>query len=1627
LIDLRLISESNNQRKSNVAAKVRKITPTGRGGWRPGAGRKPNPNRPKLVAETKVKPAQALVPAEPKAEERKFDPNRWQELLPEIREMFERYAQRRERTPENSPYKLPVFPPEAIPKDPKLTMAMDNSLTNNLSFCDSSWAGGGAYDVFPGESHQFLGYTYLAELAQRPEYRVMAETIADDATREWIDFDVVGDEDANRKAAEKDPEGFEERMADPDEKKKRIKEAGKTDRVKALKDDQIRLEVQHRFHAQARNGGFFGRSHLLIDIRTNGMEATAEEVKTPIGNGRDAFSLAKVTQGSFHRLQTIEPVWTYPMAYNAWDPTREDWYNPQIWFVMGKEFHGSRLQTFIPHPVPDMLKPAYAFGGLSLSQMAKPYVDIWLQTRQSVARLIHSFSVMVLKTDLSTILDNNNAARLLARVAMFNMMRDNSNTYVVNNQTEDFMNVAVPLSGLHELQAQAQEHMASVHRIPLVKFTGIQPSGLNASSEGEIKTYDDTIAAYQMRVLDPNLRKILDYQMLSLWGELDPEITHTWKPLREMTLAEKGQKEKDDADRNQKYVDMGALAPGEVRKAIIEDPDLPYTGLDPDEIPEPPAEEGLLGPGAGGAAKEFEAEHTGQGEGEGGEEGGGANDAADPFGATDSADWREEDHPRAPDGKFGSGAGSSAHAEAVKKMPGIPDFLKKPANYKPPGQTLKMPQFGLTSAPTASHQFGPSTPFKMPPRKPMPESKGEPDSADGIVAFKVNVAHDVKSLNGIKIESWSPPDDWSKVEGQADIGEPEMFELPEGMRAASGCVITEPDGRVWLMRPKGGYGGYDQTFPKGGMEKGLSPQANAIKEAWEETGLKVRITGFAGDHEGDTGVTRFYHAVREAGDPADAGEESEGVVLAPPSELKNLLNRSRDRAIAESLGGGQAKPALKPKDLKKVGGKMGSNEGGTYEDKDGNKFYVKRPETKAHVQNELAAARLYQLAGVNTLSYREVEGGNHVATELVELEKNNVSKLSPAERKEATKDFAIHAWLSNWDAVGMGGDNQGVVGGKVTTLDVGGSLRYRAQGGPKGAAFGNKVTEVDTMRDPGKGYDAAKLYGKMTEAEMAESAKRVTSIPDEAIRKAVGGDAGLADTLIARKRDLATRFKITAQDASLRVQKWEVRYSWGRESEHCSICRHFSPPDSCNRVEGPIAPEAWCSLFKKSLALDEGHFEESKHPRAPDGKFTSGGGGGSSATPAFKTKKEHAAHLLSQGTTTQEMLAALGWPSISMPQMAKTLGMKLEKIKEGGVTKYKGVKMTPEELAAAKAEAAAKPKPAPQKVEINAPQVQKNIEASAATPAELEKAKKSAPLQLKYVPGAPQDNPKAQKLVDDFNAKWANKNDLSQMALETKVQDFKQLAAAMKPLQNEAQKAEAAKHEQLAAAAKAAALEKQAQAAAQAKAIAEKNKEYMTELGLSETQAEGFSALVQMLGKGKEDAITAFKAHANEAKNYGYPISGFEAALIRNYSGNGFGKVNAALRSDKWTPAQHVYVAMVNKALKAMPTYKGEVIRHTHLSPEQIAYYAEGHIIQEKALMSTSTKPNGVFSGNVRFVVKAHGKRAADIKKLSSHASEDEVLFAAKTYFKVNKVEKLSQKLHSGADTVIHLEEWEDL
>lgn len=158
-------------------------------------------------------------------------------------------------------------------------------------------------------------------------------------------------------------------------------------------------------------------------------------------------------------------------------------------------------------------------------------------------------------------------------------------------------------------------------------------------------------------------------------------------------------------------------------------------------------------------------------------------------------------------------------------------------------------------------------------------------------------------LNGIPFTPWmdapTTPSAWARVPGQGEFEEPPPPVSP--LHLTAGAVIIEPDGRVWCVSPSNAFGGYATTFPKGHPDKEHGLRATAIKEAFEETGLQVALTGWLVDVPRTTSIARYYLARRVGGDPAAMGWESQAVHLVPAELLPGHLTHPKDQPILAAL------------------------------------------------------------------------------------------------------------------------------------------------------------------------------------------------------------------------------------------------------------------------------------------------------------------------------------------------------------------------------------------------------------------------------------------------------------------------------------------------------------------------------------------------------------------------------------------------------------------------------------------------------------------------------------------------------------------------------------------------------
>ena len=171
---------------------------------------------------------------------------------------------------------------------------------------------------------------------------------------------------------------------------------------------------------------------------------------------------------------------------------------------------------------------------------------------------------------------------------------------------------------------------------------------------------------------------------------------------------------------------------------------------------------------------------------------------------------------------------------------------------------------------------------------------------------------------------------------------------------------------------------------------------------------------------------------------------------------------------------------------------MGGSTGARGYDLPMGRFVGKRGDSPQHIQNEYDMNRYLNELGVPVPQAQMQDG-----LMLTQMEEGQRMGFQPTtgDMRQLTRDFVPHATIANWDMLGLDRDN--VIrrpDGTLSYVDVGGAGAFRAQGAPKGGAFGSTVGELDTLRDKnpelagiseadlGRSYDAYGGEDAMTQA-----------------------------------------------------------------------------------------------------------------------------------------------------------------------------------------------------------------------------------------------------------------------------------------------------------------------------------------------------------------------------------------------------------------------------------------------------------------------------------------------------------------------------------------------------------------
>ena len=399
-----------------------------------------------------------------------------------------------------------------------------------------------------------------------------------------------------------------------------------------------KYHLAEKCRQHAKNSRVFGVSYAL-----------------PVIDGIDyskPFNLDGILPGTFRGISVIDPIWMTPQwsagALN--NPASPSFYEPTYYQTNGAgRIHASHVIKLVHEEVPDLLKPSYYFGGLSLTQEIYERVYAAERTANEAPLLALTKRLLVVPTNLKTLAGKPKLAWDLIKMLVFG--RDNQGIYFTEEGEKSAVHqIDTSLSDLDAVIMSQYQLVAAISRIPAHKLLKTDPKGLNNNGEYTIKDYNQELQSLQEKALRPLIERVNAIVMRADFPQMKgvKEIVTEFNPIDMPTELEKAQVESQQAQAASTLVTAGILSPEEVRTALRAEKGGKYAGIDP-ELPaeEVPADLDLPDDENGPEEPDFGAD-----------------------------EWDEHKHPRKDNGQFGTGSGEKENA-SKKGQKTLKEFLGK--------------------------------------------------------------------------------------------------------------------------------------------------------------------------------------------------------------------------------------------------------------------------------------------------------------------------------------------------------------------------------------------------------------------------------------------------------------------------------------------------------------------------------------------------------------------------------------------------------------------------------------------------------------------------------------------------------------------------------------------------------------------------------------------------------------------------------------------------------------------------------------------------------------------------------------------------------------------------------------
>lgn len=278
----------------------------------------------------------------------------------------------------------------------------------------------------------------------------------------------------------------------------------------------------------------------------------------------------KIKKGDLQRLIVFDRYELMPNSINTWNPLAENYLMPEFYTIYqgNQRIHWTHFARFMGAKLPR--RQRVITQGWGDSELRKCLSDLKsvVASKDGIAELMQEANIDVITREgLTEDLTTDQDGKIIDRYMLFSQMKSIVHLALLDGE-EKLDRLTLNLTGVAPVMEILMTWISGAADIPATRLFGTSAKGMNATGEGDLKNYYDSLRSKQNSQLDPAMNWLDQIMVRSAIGTMPADYNWDWNRLYQPNRKEESEAAKVEAETDVLLLDAGVIQRSQIQRRL---------------------------------------------------------------------------------------------------------------------------------------------------------------------------------------------------------------------------------------------------------------------------------------------------------------------------------------------------------------------------------------------------------------------------------------------------------------------------------------------------------------------------------------------------------------------------------------------------------------------------------------------------------------------------------------------------------------------------------------------------------------------------------------------------------------------------------------------------------------------------------------------------------------------------------------------------------------------------------------------------------------------------------------------------------------------------------------------------